>query len=114
MKTLALYTLLLLVLSTSTSVCSGAEFDAAFTKQISKVLAECQKITPGMTRARLLKVFTEEGGLSTVAQRTYVYRGCPYIKVDVEFKVADGERKERLTDIITKISRPYLQYAVID
>ena len=40
----------------------------------------------GMTRADLLKVFTTEGGLSTGLNRTYVYRECQYIKVDVDFE----------------------------
>src|SRR4051794_2268757 len=71
------------------SVCRGEDRDATFTKQVADVLAECKKITPGMTRADLLKVFTTEGGLSTAAQRTFVYRGCPYIKVEVEFKIDD-------------------------
>jgi hypothetical protein len=45
-----------------------------------------QKIKVGMTRADLLKVFTTEGGLSTSLNRTFVYRDCSYIKVDVEFE----------------------------
>jgi hypothetical protein len=70
-----------------------------------------------MTRADLLKVFTTEGGLSTRLQRTYVWQQCPYIKVDVRFK-PDGDEKERLqehpTDTIVEISRPYLQWMIID
>jgi hypothetical protein len=40
----------------------------------------------GMTRMNLLKVFKEEGGISTRLSRRYAYRDCPYIKVDVEFE----------------------------
>ena len=76
-----------------------------------------------MTRADLLKVFTTEGGLSTDLRRTYVYRGCPYIKVDVEFDAVgrparDSEGRVTLLegdrDIMTKISKPYLEWNVLD
>ena len=87
------------------------------TKQISAILTGCQKIKPGMTRAELLKVFTTEGGLSTAMHRTFVYRGCPYIKVDVDFTDSDPNQKmveEHPTDTISKISKPYLEWGIID
>jgi hypothetical protein len=87
------------------------------TKQISATLTECQKIKPGTTRAELLKVFTVEGGLSTATHRTFIYRGCPYIKVDVDFILSDPKQKaieERPTDTISKISKPYLEWGTID
>jgi hypothetical protein len=87
------------------------------TKQISDILTECQKIKPGMTRAELLKIFITEGGVSTATHRTFVYRGCPYIKVDVDFTRSDPKQKvvkERPTDIISKVSKPYLEWSVID
>ena len=79
------------------------------TKQISNILAECQKIKPGIARAELLKVFTTEGGISTAAHRTFVYRGCPYIKVDVDFTLSDSKQNavdEQPADTINKISKP--------
>jgi hypothetical protein len=91
--------------------------DTNLTKQISEILTECQKIKPGMTRAELLKVFDTEGGFSTVTQRTFVYRGCPYIKVDVDFNLSDPKQKtleERPTDTISKISKPYLDWSIGD
>jgi hypothetical protein len=89
----------------------------ALTKQITDILKECQTIKPGMTRAELSKVFTTEGGFSTARHRTYVYRGCPYIKVDVDFTLSDskqGPLDERPTDIINKISKPYLEWSIND
>jgi hypothetical protein len=86
-------------------------------RQIEAILTECQKIKPGMTRAELYKVFTTEGGLSTAHDRTFVYRGCSYIKVDVEFTLSDPRQtavEERPTDTINKISKPYLDWVVID
>lgn len=87
------------------------------TKQISAVLIECQKIRHGMTRAELLKIFTTECGISTAVGRTYIYRGCPYVKVNVHFTSSDPKQKmveERPTDIISKISKPYLEWSIID
>ena len=93
------------------------------TEWIANSLKEIQKIKVGMTRADLLKVFTTEGGLSTGLTRTYVYRECLYIKVDVEFEPvgrpardADGRVTlvESKDDVIRKISKPYLDWMVID
>src|SRR4030095_1736468 len=79
---------------------------------IAQSLKEIETIKPGMTRADLLKVFREEGGLSTRTQRQYVYRECPYIKVAVEFeRVGNTEASypENGKDKIVKISRPFLE-----
>ncbi len=95
----------------------GRDPDHDLTRRISAALTECQKIKPGMTRAELLKEFITEGGLSTAAHRTYVYRDCPYIKVDVDFTPSDHNQKpveEQLTDVISKISPPYLQWSISD
>jgi hypothetical protein len=93
------------------------------TEWIASSLKEMQKIKVGMTRADLLKVFTTEGGLSTSLNRTYVYRDCSYIKVDVEFEpvgrsARDTEGRVTLVeaneDVIKKISKPYLEWMVVD
>jgi len=91
--------------------------DANLTKQVSNVLIECQKIKPGMTRAELLKVFTTEGGISNAQHRTYIYGRCPCIKVDVDFNLSNPQQnvlEERLTDTISKISKPYLDWSILD
>jgi hypothetical protein len=95
----------------------GTDVDEDLTKQIAAILAECQKIKPGMTRAELLKVFTTEGGLSTATHRTFVYRRCPFIKIDVEFTLSDPKQnvlEERPTDSISNVSKPYLEWLVED
>ena len=93
------------------------------TKWIAKSLKEIEKVKVGMSRADLLKVFTTEGGLSTGLNRTYVYRECPYIKVDVEFEPVGrpaGDAEGRVTlieadaDVIKKISKPYLEWNVLN
>jgi hypothetical protein len=105
------------VLFACSSVSAQSTTNNDLTKQISAILIECQKIKPGMTRAELLKVFTTEGGLSTATHRTFVYRDCPYIKVDVDFTPSDPKQKmieERPTDTISKISKPYLDWTIAD
>lgn len=80
------------------------------------------KVRPGMTRAELRKVFTTEGGIWVPLRLTFVAKDCPYFKVDVEFRMATGsgisdsgvDVAERESDIIVKISRPYLEFSVTD
>ena len=93
------------------------------TEWIAKSLKEMEQLKPGMTRADLLKVFTTEGCLSTGLNRTYVYRECPYIKVDVEFEpvgrpARDAEGRVTLVeadeDVIKKVSKPYLEWSILD
>jgi hypothetical protein len=92
---------------------------------LKQVLEKMETVRPGMTRADLLKVFRTEGGISTGLRRTFVGRDCPYIKVDVEFEaVAHPELEagpvfqprwpEDSRDVIVKISKPYVQFAIGD
>ena len=87
------------------------------TEWIVKSLKEIEGVKVGMTRVDLLTVFKEEGGLSTRTSRRYVYRDCPYIKVDVEFEpVGEPENKlfESPSDKIIKISKPFLEWTILD
>jgi hypothetical protein len=94
-----------------------AKAKSEHTEWLAKSLREMETIKPDMTRADLIKVFQEEGGLSTRTQRTYVYRGSRLIKVDVTFEPV-GAPEDKLTesakDRITKISKPYLGWSISD
>jgi hypothetical protein len=83
---------------------------------VAKVLREIHTLKPGMTREDLLKIFTEEGGLSTRFQRRYVHRECPYIKVDVKFDDTGLEANgpEQPQDKITQVSTPFLEWTIVD
>ncbi|MGB9337558.1 MAG: hypothetical protein WCB14_21290 [Candidatus Acidiferrales bacterium] len=90
---------------------------------VAQALKKMETIKPGMTRKALLEVFKTEGGLSTGLQRTYVSKECSYFKVDVEFEVVGRPNRDengRVTlvednrDVIVKISRPYLQFSILD
>ena len=87
------------------------------TQWIAKSLKEIEGVKVGMTRADLLRVFKEEGGISTRTWRRYVYHQCPYIKVDVEFEpIGESENKriQNPQDKIIKISKPFLEWANMD
>src|SRR5271169_2818949 len=62
-----------------------SQIEREHTAWIAGALNAMQTIKVGMTRSDLVRLFTTEGGLSTTSHRTYVYRQCPYIKVDVKF-----------------------------
>ena len=92
-------------------------FDAEHTQWVSSVLRWTYDIKPGMAWEDLLRVYTVEGGLSTRTHRTYVLKGIPYIKVDVEFLPVGKEQDglaESPNDKILKISKPYLEYSHMD
>jgi hypothetical protein len=89
--------------------------DKDLTKQIADILKLCQKVKPGTTYAELLKTFTTEGGISNSKQQTFVYRGCPYIKIDVEFTLSDPKQNTAEGGpIVSKVSKPYLAWSVMD
>jgi hypothetical protein len=89
-----------------------ADIDQEHTQWIENALRSMQRIKVGDTRSELVKIFTTEGGLSNPSQRTYVYRHCPYIKIDVKF--APTSDKELPTDKVVNISRPYLDWSIAD
>jgi len=94
--------------------------DPELTRQISEAIRDVSTVQVGMKRRDLLRVFTVEGGISTRLQRTYVYRRCPYVKVDVEFEEVARDAEGRVPlpesdeDVIKRISRPYLAWSVFD
>jgi hypothetical protein len=90
--------------------------DSMLTREIDKVIRIADALHPGMTRADVLKNFQTEGGLSARQWNHFVYKRCPYIKVDVTFVVAAGEDqfKEAATDKIATVSKPYLQFSIAD
>jgi hypothetical protein len=76
---------------------------------VSRSLSQMQQVKAGMTRADLEKVFVPESGLQMNKEMTYVYRGCPYFKVDVEFEQLPNRAVTGQPDNkIVKISKPYI------
>lgn len=93
MKLRSLSVITLIFLATIVAVTEPSPVVRAETRQgenqhidwMKNSLLKIQTIQVGMTRRQLLEVFTTEGGFSIGLQRTYVFRECPYIKVDVGF-----------------------------
>lgn len=82
---------------------------------LAQRIREAQAIKAGMSRAELLKVFREEGGLQLIPARRYVLRSCAYVKVDVEFEIAAGQPLPPDAQLkIVNISKPYLEFAIVD
>ncbi len=83
---------------------------------VEAVLKRMLTIKPGMTRADLLQVFGEQGGISSRTGRAYVSHDCPYFHVNVEFEAVGGPDGaglgESSRDRIVKISAPYLGWTV--
>jgi hypothetical protein len=79
-------------------------------------LSEIRSIQIGSTRADLLKLFTEDGGISERWRRRFVYRKCLMVKVDVDFAPQNNPNDfvERPDDRIVKISKPYLERMSLD
>lgn len=76
--------------------------DWEHTMWIDGTLTAIESVEVGMSRKDLDKLFTPEGGLHAISQgEVYLYKECPYIKVDVQF-TKDGK--------ISRISRPYLAH----
>jgi hypothetical protein len=93
-----------------------SQIDSGLTREIATVIDIVNALHPGMTRADVLKNFETEGGLSARQWNHYVYKRCRYIKVDLTFVIAPGadQFKEAATDKISTISKPYLQYSIMD
>jgi hypothetical protein len=89
----------------------------AFERRLTAILRDIQTLEVGMTREDLLKKFRPEGGLSTRSQRRYAYGESPYIKVDVKFEpvvAPEDTLAEALEDKIIEISKPFLEWMIID
>ncbi len=84
------------------------------TDWLREFLVRVESLRPGATRGELLEVFTAEGGLSTRSSRTYVYKDCEFVKVNVRFKPADDGRFESHEDMITEISKPFVEWSILD
>lgn len=90
------------------------KIDREHTQWIDHVMRSIATIKPGMTRRELLRVFTTEGGIFTRKKQRYAYRHCPYIKVEVDFSPLDDAQQLSPDDKIVKISRPFLEYSIMD
>src|SRR5438270_13223575 len=107
--------LCLLLACAGTAISQDSVTLQGHTQWVGTSLLRMQSVKPGMTRGALQKIFLPDGGLSTRTRQTFVYRECPYFKVDVEFTpspLATGINEPR--DEIKTISQPYLAQPTAD
>jgi hypothetical protein len=72
---------------------------------------EATSIRPGMTRADLMKLFMEDGGLQEIPARRYVLKSCNLIQIQVKFAGPSGQAYKPVPDDrlkIVEVSGPYL------
>jgi hypothetical protein len=72
-------------------------------------------ITSATTRSDVEAHFELDGGLQFREKAVYVYRKCPYLKIDVEFK-ADPAVEKALApnDTVISVSRMYVDFPARD
>jgi len=96
-----------------------AQNHEAWLKQVSEKM---ETIKPGMTRWDLLKVLRTEGtarrafrtgmgGPPQVLRESFVSQDCPYLRIDVEFVEFEAGAVPN-QDVIVRVSKPYLQFAI--
>jgi hypothetical protein len=95
---------------------TDTSYDTLLAQKVGKVWFNCQKIHPGMTRADLEKMFRRNTGGVAVPDstplpfrehQTYDYRPCNDIMIDVDFQPSDS-KQDRPTDVIARVSKPYI------
>ncbi|HYX27695.1 MAG TPA: hypothetical protein VE863_03950 [Pyrinomonadaceae bacterium] len=108
----------LLTISGAQSSFRGQSADDKASQQwLEQRYTEATSIKPGMSRADLLKLFTEDGGLQSIPAGTYVLRSCQLIKIAVKFDTKYGVEYKPTPDDklkIIEVSRPYLERMAVD
>jgi hypothetical protein len=78
-------------------------------------LKDLGQLKVGMSRRDAEKTLKLSGGLSSRTDTFYVYRGCAYVQVELDFEPDPNiDREFSPNDQISKISRPYLAYPAMD
>jgi hypothetical protein len=83
---------------------------------ILEAIDAANSLKPGVPRSEVEVKFELDGGISFPQRGTYVYRKCPYLKLDVDFAADDIMRRPTPspTDTVVKMSRLYVAYPVAD
>jgi hypothetical protein len=114
MTRLSVITIGLSLLTTLSLATQGqSEREQAHKLWLTQRYAEAISIEPGMSRADLLRVFDEDGGLQRIPATRYLLKSCRMIKIEVEFETEydQGDKEKPDEELkITKVSQPYLEY----
>ena len=91
--------------------------DQAHQQWLEERYKEATSIKPGMTRADLLKLFEQDGGVQTIPAGRYVLKSCHLIQIGVKFDTAYGVNSKPTPDEnlkIVEVSKPYLERMAVD
>jgi hypothetical protein len=83
---------------------------------VQQALKDSQAIKPGVTRKDVEKRFDYDGGLEFSDHAMFTYRGCRYIKLEIEFEPGPGREGKFKSpdDIVTKASKLFIDYPRYD
>jgi len=108
---------LLVIVGSQTYLPAQTANDQAHQQWLEERYKEATSIKPGMTRADLLKLFEEDGGLQTIPAGRYVLKSCRLIQIGVKFDTAYGVNYKPTSDEnlkIVEVSKPYLERMAVD
>ncbi|HBB94910.1 MAG TPA: hypothetical protein DC054_05925 [Blastocatellia bacterium] len=90
--------------------------DQAHQQWLEERYKEAISIKPGMSRADLIKLFDEDGGVQMSVATRYVLKSCRLIQIEVKFNAyGDDFRAIPAKDLkIMEVSRPFLQPMALD
>ena len=86
-----------------------ARLQTSHDEWVLAALSQMKTVKVGNARADLLKAFAAQGGIQLRARGSFYSRVCQFFRVDVEFDVQSSSDR----DLITRISRPYLQRTIV-
>jgi hypothetical protein len=78
---------------------------------------EATSIKAGMSRADLVKLFDEDGGMQTSPAGRYVLKSCRLIQIEVKWDNPYGAASRTMPDDklkIAEVSKPFLQPMALD
>lgn len=117
MKIVLLFMVGLWVLTGARPYAPQAGNDQTHQQWLEARYQEATSIKPGMTRADLLKLFEEAGGLQSIPASRYVLKSCSLVQIEVKFATKYGLEYRPVPDKelrITEVSRPYLERMAVD
>ncbi len=88
-----------------------------------QALADSQHVKPGTLRKEVERYFRYDGGMQFLpGSARYVWVGCGYIKLDVEYDppaskawdMSSGKDPTTPEDRVKKVSKLYVDYPVMD
>jgi hypothetical protein len=83
---------------------------------VEQALNAYRAVRPGSKRREVERSFRYDGGLQFPDHGRYTYRGCEYIKLEIDFKLAPdrGNAGSSPDDTVAAVSRLFIDYPTRD